>query len=153
MKTVRLLVSVLLVLLVPATARAGVWYYKWSCVGQCAPNDLAIGGVLGARHHDRTLDLAGTPRLDLSQHCPHRHLDLRFVRELDPALERVADPLAPATVVVHAVRHADPLFTPRKGGLQWADPVECLLDLHEARLDALAPQFLEALQRRRKDPS
>ncbi len=116
-----------------------------------APKDLAIGGVLGARHHDRALDLAGTPRLDLSQHCPHRHLDLRFVRELDPALERVADPLAPATVVVHAVRHADPLFTPRKGGLQWADPVECLLDLHEARLDTLAPQFLEALQRRRKD--
>jgi hypothetical protein len=40
-------------------------------------------------------------------------------------------------------------FTPRDGGLAWADPVECLLDLHEARLEMQASQFLEALQRNR----
>jgi hypothetical protein len=33
--------------------------------------------------------------------------------------------------------------------LAWADPVECLLDLHEARLEMQASQFLEALQRNR----
>jgi hypothetical protein len=113
------------------------------------PPDLAIGGVLGAKHYFRDLDLIGIPRLDLSQHSPKRHLDLGFIEELDPALERVEDPLEPATVVVHAIRHADALFTPREGGLQWADPVECLLDLHEARLEIQASQFLEALQRNR----
>ena len=28
-----------------ARAEAGAWYYKWSCAGQCAPNQLAISGV------------------------------------------------------------------------------------------------------------
>jgi hypothetical protein len=114
-----------------------------------APAGIGIGGVLGARHYFRDLDLAGVPRLDLSQHCPRRNLDLDFIGELDPALRRVEDPLEPATVVVHAVRHAEPLFVPREGGLWWADPVECLLDLHEAHLDAQAARFLEALQRDR----
>ena len=65
------------------------------------------------------------------------------------ALKRVEDPLAPANVAVHAVRHADAQFTPREGGLAWADPVECLFDLHEARLEMQAAQFLEGLQRQR----
>ena len=114
-----------------------------------APAGIGIGGVLGAKHYFRDLDLVGVPRLDLSQHGPRRNLDLGFIEELDPALRRVEDPLEPATVVVHAVRHADPLFTPREGGLWWADPVECLLDLHEAHLDAQAARFLDALQRSR----
>jgi hypothetical protein len=114
-----------------------------------APEGVAIGGVLGARHYLPDLDIAGLPRLDLSQHCRARHLDIRFVQALDPALARVEDPLEPATLVIHAVRHADPLFERRTGGLFWADPVECLLDLHEARLDMQASQFLDALQRQR----
>ena len=32
----------------------------------------------------------------------------------------------------------------RQGGLHWADPAECLLDLHEAHLDAHATQFRKA---------
>jgi hypothetical protein len=111
------------------------------------PPDLAIGGVLGAKHY--FFDLVGTPRLDLSLHCPGRQMNLGFIEKLDPALRRVSDPLQPASLVVHAIRHADALFTPRAGGLAWADPVECLLDLHEARLAMQASQFLEALQRNR----
>jgi hypothetical protein len=87
-----------------------------------APPGLAIGGVLGALHGFPSLDIVGAPRLP------------------------VTDPLQPATLVAHAVRHADPLFVPRQGGLAWADPVECLLDLHEARLDMQASQFLDHLQ-------
>jgi len=113
------------------------------------PPDLAIGGVLGAAHHFPGLDLVGAPRLDLSQHSAGRRLDLRFIEKLDPALKRLDDPLEPASVVVHQVRHADALFTTREGGLQWADPVECLLDLHEAHLDAQATQFIKALERER----
>lgn len=114
-----------------------------------SPPGLAVGGALGANHYDPGLDLVGTPRLDLSLHCPGKKPDLDFIQRLDPALKRVDDPLAPANVVLHAVRHADPLFTPRDGGLAWADPVECLFDLHEARLDQQANQFLKTLQRQR----
>ena len=113
------------------------------------PPHLAIGGSLGAAHYFPGIDLVGVPRLDLSQHGPGRHPDLGFIEKLDPALKRVLDPLEPATVVVHQVRHANPLFESRKGGLQWADPVECLLDLHEARLSAQASQFLKALEKKR----
>jgi len=113
------------------------------------PPGLAIGGVLGAKHYFADLDLVGIPRLDISLHCPGHQMDLGFVERLDPALKRVSDPLEPASVVVHAVRHADPFFIPREGELQWADPVECLIDLHEARLEKQAHQFLEALQRNR----
>lgn len=113
------------------------------------PPGLALGGVLGAKHYDPDLDLVGAPRLDLSLHCPGKKLNLDFIKRLDPALKQVDDPLAPANVVVHAVRHADPLFTPRDGGLAWPDPVECLFDLHEARLDQQASQFLETLIRQR----
>ena len=110
---------------------------------------LAIGGVLGAKHYHPELDLVGTPRLDLSLHCPGQRMNLDFVEKLDPALKRVEDPLAPANLVVHAMRQADAQFIPRDGGLAWADPVECLFDLHEARLEMQAAQFLEALQRKR----
>jgi hypothetical protein len=113
------------------------------------PPGLAIGGVLGAKHYYPDLDLVGTPRLDLSLHCPGRRMNLDFIGKLDPALKRVEDPFVSASVVVHAVRHADAQFVPRDGGLAWADPVECLFDLHEARLEMQATQFLEALQHQR----
>lgn len=114
-----------------------------------SPNGIAIGGVLGAKHYFNDLDLVGAPRLDLSVQSTTRQMDLGFVQDLDPGLVRTSDPLEPATVVIHAVRHADPLFKERKGGLAWADPIECLLDLHEARLDAQASQLLDALQQQR----
>ncbi|MFN0076419.1 MAG: hypothetical protein ACKVY0_08090 [Prosthecobacter sp.] len=110
-----------------------------------APPGLALGGVLGARHYFPALDLVGSPRLDLSLHSPGKHLNVDFIQQLDPALKLVTDPLLPATVVVHAVSHAESLFTSREGGLAWADPVECLLDLHEGRLEMQARQFLAHL--------
>lgn len=113
------------------------------------PTNVAIGGVIGAAHYFSELDLAGVPRLDLSQHSSDGSPDLAFVEKLDPALKPVDDPLEPATLVVHQVRHANSLFTVREGGLHWADPVECLLDLHEAHLDGQATQYLKALERTR----
>jgi hypothetical protein len=104
--------------------------------------------VLGAKHYFPDLDIVGTPRLDISLHARDPRVDLDFIEKLDPALQRVKDPLEPASVVVHNVYHANSLFVPREGGLQWADPVECLLDLHEARLEMQAVQFLDALSKR-----
>lgn len=115
------------------------------------PEHVAVGGVLGAKHYVPDLDLVGTPRLDLSVQCKDGRFDLDIIKAMDPALKREDDPLRPANVVVHAVRHADSLFSARKGNLLWADPVECLLDLHEAHLEAQAGQFLEELERTRRD--
>ena len=109
---------------------------------------LAIGGVLGAKHYFPDLDLVGTPHLDISLHARDPRIDLDFIGKLDPALQRVQDPLEPASVAVHNVYHANSLFVPREGGLEWADPVECLLDLYEARLEIQAAQFLDALCKR-----
>ena len=103
----------------------------------------------GAKHHYPNLDLVGTPRLDLSLHSPGKRMNLDFLENLDPALKRVEDPRAPANVVVHAVHQADAQFSPRAGGLAWADPLECLFDLYDARLEMQATQFLEALQHNR----
>ncbi len=106
------------------------------------PENVAPGGVLAARHYHPELDLMGLPRLDLCVHSPGRWPDLSFVRRLDPALEATPNPAEPARLIVHFVRHAKSLFLEGPDGLAWADPVECLLDLHEARLEpqAGAPQ-------------
>lgn len=114
------------------------------------PPRLAIGGVLGAKHYFPELDLVGTPRLDLSVQKYDRREIIELIRKLDPALQRVQDPREPANVVVHTIYHADSLFEPRLGGgLFWADPVECLLDLHDARLEFQASQLFDALRNRR----
>jgi hypothetical protein len=114
------------------------------------PAGVALGGVAGALRLCPDLDVTGAPRLDLSVHAPSGRADLTFVAELDPGLAPLQDPHAPASLVVHAVPHADPLFEATgAGALPWADPVECLLDLHEAKLEAQALQFLEFLTLRR----
>jgi hypothetical protein len=110
---------------------------------------LAIGGVPGAKHYYPELDIVGTPRLDLSQHFG-QHAELDFVTELDPALTPIEDPLEPARLVVHGVTEADAMFEESRSGLAWASPLECLLDLHEAKLAAQAGQFLKALLGRRE---
>jgi len=115
--------------------------------------DLAVGGVIGARRHHPGLDLAGTPRLDLTLHCPRRSADLSFVEQLDPALQRTEDRDAPASLVVHLLRRRAPLFIPYANGVPWADAVECLLDLHEARLEPQAEAFVEHFSARRRAPA
>ncbi len=112
-------------------------------------SNLAVGGVIGARHYYPNLDLVGTPRLDLSIHCPGGNMDLSFIEKLDPALKQVEDPLQPVNVAVHAVQRQQSFFELVAGTLSWADPVECLLDLHEAHLESQAVDFLRALESRR----
>lgn len=111
-------------------------------------SDLAVGGVIGARHYQPELDIVGTPRLDLSLHAPRRRVDWSFVQRLDPALEKALGRDAPIALAVHLVTRETSLFQPGKGGVPWADPVECLLDLHEARLEPQAKEFLHYLSTR-----
>ncbi len=105
------------------------------------PN-VGVGGAIGARHYYPKLDLIGSPRLDLTIHG--NRVDRDFVKHIDPALRPVQDPNEPANVAIHFVRRQDSLFEPRPEGLLWADPVECLLDLHEMRLESQAREFLNS---------
>jgi len=107
-------------------------------------NDLAVGGVLGARSHYPSLDLVGTPRVDLTVHCPGPRLDLDFITRIDPGLSPAGSAAEPAALVVHVLRRKEAWFTPLPEGGWRADPVECLLDLHEARLEAQAAEFFNA---------
>lgn len=111
------------------------------------PKGVALGGPMAARHYLPRLDLIGTPRLDLSVHALNEAAVVELLHTLDPALEPEHDPRRPANVVVHSVRQSNPLFEPRASGLSWADPIECLFDLHEARLQAQAREYTEALRK------
>ncbi len=110
--------------------------------------DVAVGGVIGAKRYYPDLDIVGTPRLDLAIHCPGKRVDLAFVQKLDPALDRTRDAHRPARLALHFVRREDALFDRDQDGSQWADPVECLLELYNARLDQQARSLQEFLAMR-----
>ncbi len=112
-------------------------------------SDVAIGGVYGAKFHNPGFDLVGSPRLDITQSRSRGGADLAFVKELDPALELTEDSSVPATLVVHVDRSPNPQFAVATSGRIYADPIECLLDLHEARLEVQAAEFLDAMIRKR----
>lgn len=115
-------------------------------------NHIAVGGVLGARRYQPSFDLVGTPRLDLilhrNNHTPARLGKLAdpavILRKLDPAL-KPAESGEPCQVVVHSLYRNEPFFSALENGIRWADEVECLLDLHEARLESQALEFLNRL--------
>ncbi len=102
---------------------------------------IGVGGTLGARHWYPALDISGTPRLDLSVHCPTDTCDLDFLEQLDPALMEAERNDPRAALVVHFVRSAVSPFVDGPSW-SWADPVECLLDLHELRLSQQAEDFV-----------
>lgn len=107
-------------------------------------NDIAVSGVFGARHYLPGLDLVGTPRLDLVVHARRMVGPPTFLRRLDPAL-KPAGRGEPCKVVVHTLFRPEPLFSQPENGIHWADEVECLLDLHEMRLESQALEFVERL--------
>jgi hypothetical protein len=111
---------------------------------QLQHQDIAVGGVLGAKHYQPSFDLIGNPRLDLSLHSGRKPADLSFVERLDPGLEKTVRRDESPTLVIHTIRRAESLFQPGEDGLPWADPVECLLDLHEAHLESQALEFLNS---------
>jgi len=112
-------------------------------------DDIAIAGVLGARHYLPGLDLVGTPRLDLIVHARRMGRKPTFLRRLDPAL-KPAERGEPCQVVVHTLFRPEPFFSQPEDGIRWADEIECLLDLHEARLEPQALEFLDRLSPKSK---
>jgi hypothetical protein len=107
-------------------------------------DNIAVSGVLGARHYVPGLDLTGTPRLDLVLHANRRGESHHFLHAIDPALKPSERGEAPQ-VVIHTLFRPVSFFETDAKGRVWADEVECLLDLHEARLESQALEFLERL--------
>lgn len=115
------------------------------------PN-VAVGGVIAARsYYLPSFDLVGTPRLDLTVNTI-AGVDWDFVKDLDPAMEN-AERGEPANLVIHQIHRKESLFAEGHDGVRYTDPVECLLDLHEARLEQQAQQLLQTLIGRRKSLS
>jgi hypothetical protein len=112
------------------------------------PANVAVGGTIGAHHYLPSIDIIGAPRLDLSMH--RSAVDRGLVEALDPALERTTQKSERVVLAVHLVSRHEPLFVEGRGGLAYADPVECLLDLHEARLEPQARELLEHFQAARR---
>ena len=106
---------------------------------------VAVGGVYGTKYHYAELDLIGNPCLVLSVHCRGSDADLKFVQQLDPAFQRIRLPLEPPNLVLHFIRRPISYYVSEHAGLNVADPVECLLDLHEAHLESQALGFLNHL--------
>jgi len=107
--------------------------------------NVAVGGVYGARFHFPAFNLIGNPQLTLSVHCTSSDADLRFIERLDPGLQRTRSTLEPSNLVLHFTRRTKTYYVSEPDGLNVADPVECLLDLHEARLESQALSFLKYL--------
>lgn len=109
---------------------------------------VAIGGVEGARYYQPSLDLVGTPRIDLAIHMTGDGFDLPgMVRKLDPAL-KPAEAGESVALAVHQLFRPVSLFS--SGGIDqpYADEVECLLDLQDARLETQALEFLASLTKK-----
>ncbi len=113
---------------------------------------IAVGGVTGALHYHPQLDIVNSLQLDLSVHAPDGVFDLSFIPKLDAGLELTDRRDDPARVNVHVVRRAESCFQLGADGTNWADPLECLLDLHAARLEPQAQEFLDAIRPDRVEP-
>lgn len=112
------------------------------------PSNVALGGVVGARHWQPEFDLVGIPRVDLELHAPLGNADLRFVSRIDPALMPARPEVAPV-LAVHVVIRAASLFEGSERALPWADPVEILLDLYQLKLHKQADDFIRFWRKQR----
>ncbi|MES2957563.1 MAG: hypothetical protein V4792_05205 [Pseudomonadota bacterium] len=106
---------------------------------------VAVGGVLGAQHYYRDLNVTAAPRLDLSVYDG----DTSFLRQLDAGLVVSQEKDAKAVVVVHLNRSGDRFSGASEAG-RVAPPLECLADLLEIGLSAEARDFALALNLRAK---
>lgn len=109
---------------------------------------VAISGVHAARHYFPDLDLVGSPRVDLCLHMPRGYSEYTLPAQLDPALAPAGYETANPALAIWPVYRAVSMFDADSGdrGLAWADPVSCLLALHDARLEAQAQELVHAFE-------
>ncbi len=121
-------------------------YYLLERIERCKAKDLALGGTEGAKFFDRSFDLNGVPRIDLTWHDPSgKNRPDSLVQSIDPALKLAPMPESNAVLAIHSLRRRQPLFIPRAESLPVSDPTEILLDLAELRLSTQADELLRKL--------
>lgn len=108
-------------------------------------SDVALGGVVGAKHYLPGLDLLGAPRLDLVAHRLDTQEIRLIVERMDPALKQARRGDAPQ-VIFHTIVRPESFFVYGGKESPVADEVECLLDLHDARLESQSAEFVEFLK-------
>lgn len=110
----------------------------------------AIGGVHAAHHYDPEFDLVGYSRLDICVSGKLLDRAKELARQIDPALEPAPFSTANPALVIWPVHRAEPLFQhDPQSDTRWADPVTCLLALHDARLESQAEELIKAFEQRR----
>ena len=111
-----------------------------------APQHVALGGVVAARHHVQMFDLNGIPRIDVTVNGAG---SLDWLEAVDPALQPVdqADMRDTTPIlVVHRLDMGDPRFEPgADGGRAIVGRAETLLDLYDLRLTTQADEFVKSL--------
>lgn len=120
-----------------------------------APPATAIGGVHAANYYDPEFDLTGSSRLDLCINSQQPDQALELARQIDPALEPAPFNTANPALVLWPVHRVATLFQhdPQSGAF-WADPVTCLLALHDARLEPQAQALIRSFEQgRTSDPA
>lgn len=115
-------------------------------VEKLALANVAVGGVVAARHFDPTFDLNGIPRLDLSLHGVEQ---LGWLEQVDPGLREAKPGDGKPALVVHHIASKGPRFeTSNSSGVAIACPAETLLDLYDLRLTGQAQQLVRVLRGR-----
>jgi hypothetical protein len=101
---------------------------------------------MGALHHLPALDATSSPQLDILVHGTRR-MDLSFITEMDPGLERFEGRTEMAHVVVHFIDRPVSLFV-REDGQNWGSLPDCIANLQKA---GLTYQLNDALQLIKQD--
>lgn len=108
------------------------------------PN-VAISGTVGANVHYPEIDLVGHPRLDLVLSGVQGQVDLGFLHQLDAGLEPVADNSKFGVVALHFLGTRPQPWQAQEGVLRYADPLQCMVDLHELGFDGQMREMLADL--------
>jgi hypothetical protein len=111
--------------------------------------EVGFGGIIGTKHYFPGIDLLGIPRLDLTVQKWSNSKIENFVKSLDPGLKKVQPGQLPQ-IVIHNIHRNEPLFV-NDGSMLFADELECLLDLHESRLEQQASELLQFLIQKKKN--
>jgi hypothetical protein len=112
-------------------------------------SNMALGGVVAARHWDRAFNLNGTPRIDVVLSAPPGHSLPDLLARIAPSLVQSPRTDERTVLVIHPLRRKEAFFERVNGDrLLIADPVETLLDLYEMRLASQAEDLVRALRAR-----
>ncbi|MFU8832120.1 MAG: hypothetical protein ACNA7J_08190 [Wenzhouxiangella sp.] len=112
-----------------------------------ATSYTAVSGVQAAHHYDPEFDLVGSSRLDICITGTWLEKTSTLARKIDPALEPAPFNTTNPILVVWPVHRPETLFQPDPtSDIHWADPVSCLLALHDARLEAQAEELIHVFE-------